>query len=423
MKHRVVVVSHAISGGSGVVARELASLLHGAGHDAWLLTPAAPARAAAMQVFEDIDASVRLPSERQIVVSTPDHPVFEHPPSDLAMAAAIVDLVERERIDTVHVHFGVPWAVSGVLARSMARTPFRLVVTLHGTDVTSLASMPAYARSLRWALEAADALVVPSASLREDLRDVMGDGIASRAIVVPNWVDPVRFHAPTRAARAALRARLGDALCRQLPDGRHAPDCTCPSGALRPPSDGCRWLVHVSNYRPVKRTAQLADVFTSIASSMDARLLLVGDGPERDVLVATLRDRGLGDQVVATGHVENPAPWMQAGDLFVLPSESESFGLAALEAMSCGTPVVAYDVGGLPELVGAAEGRLVPDGDVSALTAACRELLVDEVVRDEAGQASAARARAHHHPAQALRAHLAVYEDHALATSLSAPEA
>lgn len=347
-------------GGSGVVAAELACALAARGHRVHLIASAPPRRA------------LRQTDRLHIhVVQVPGYPVFEQPPHELALAGTIVAVAGAARLDVLHVHYAVPHAASAHLARQTlgARAP-RCVVTLHGTDVTRVGREPVYAAVTRFAVGAADHVTVPSAFLRTAAAELLGAPAAARIEVIPNFVDPEVFRPP--AARAP---------------GRFA--------ALFPGGEAGPVLFHVSNFRPVKRPADLVEVLARLRRRLPARLVLVGDGPERTATAARARALGVADAVCFLGPLAEVADLLPHADGFLLTSESESFGVAALEALSAGVPVFAWRVGGLPDVVPSDGGALVAPFDLDALAEAVHAGVSDPVRRAALGRAARAHAVAH----------------------------
>jgi N-acetyl-alpha-D-glucosaminyl L-malate synthase BshA len=349
---RVGVVCFSTFGGSGVVAAEVAMSLARRGH--------------AVHVFSD-DLPGRLdPAQAGITfhrVAPPDYPQLRHSPYTLALTSAIVEVSRRERLEVVHAHYALPHAVSAHLAREVlaadptgrAAAP-RLVTTLHGTDITLVGSDPSFLPLTRFTITASDAVTTPSAWLARATHETLGVPARVAIEVIPNFVDADRF-------RPAAEPR---------------------------PLPGAPVVVHVSNFRPVKRVGDVVEVFARLRAQRPVRLRLVGDGPDRPAIEARAAALGLGAEVELLGErVDLPAVLREA-DLFLLPSETESFGLAALEAMASGVPVIASAVGGLPEVIPDGEvGFLCPLGDVEAMAEAARRLLDDPSLH--ARQAVAAR--------------------------------
>jgi len=325
-------------GGSGVVATELAMALASGGDEVHVISYALPSR---LQL-----ASPNLFFHEVVV---PHYPLFEYPPYSLALASKMAELARHQRLDLLHVHYAVPNAVSAILAKQMlAPHPLAVVTTLHGTDVTLVGNDPSYLETTRWAVLASDAVTAVSDWLRRatDYQLCIEDKPIE---VIPNFIEPERYE----------RVRDG-------------------AGARRWARPGEKVLVHVSNFRPVKRVMDVLDVFLAVRRELPARLLLVGDGPDRARLEQRCRTEHCCDVVTFLGNLGAVEEVLAGADLFLLPSENESFGLAALEAMACAVPVVATAIGGIPEVVEQGEtGLLFPVGDVAAMGAAAAALLAD----------------------------------------------
>ena len=353
------IVCYPTLGGSGVVAAELAAGLAERGHRVHVIASGAPGR------------TPLAPSVRLHTVAVPEYPLLAHAPYEMAVAGTIVDVASAYGIDVLNVHYAVPHAASAYMAcRVLGADAPRCVVTLHGTDVTRVGLEPSIRGITRFAVNAADQVTVPSQFLRGAAAEILGADAAQRIAVLPNFVDITAFApAPSGSGRAVIDALFG--------------------GATDGPT-----LIHVSNFRPVKRTADLVELLVRVRRSVPARLVLVGDGPDRAALAAQVTARGLGDQVRLLGPVADLPALLRHADAFVLTSESESFGVAALEALSSGVPVFAYRVGGLPEVVSDDVGRLVEPFDTAGLAQAVREAVSDTDKREALGRAARARALA-----------------------------
>ena len=334
---KIALLCYPTAGGSGVVATELAIALADRGHEVHMLSYAMPLR---LRGFDD--------RVRWHEVEVASYPLFRYPPYEVALASRLAEVAEEEGLDVVHAHYAIPHALAALLVRDVVK-PRRLpvVTTLHGTDITIVGQDRAYARITCHAIASSDAVTAVSEYLRAETDRVFG---ATRAIdVVPNFVDVDRFHPGRDPARRAAYARSSQAL-----------------------------LVHVSNFRPVKRAWAAVDVLADVARSRDAVLLMVGDGPDRAACEARARERGVRDRVRFVGAQVDVESLLPAADLFLLPSEYESFGLAALEAMACGVPAAAFAAGGLPEVIrDGVDGILVKPHDDAALAAAVSALLLD----------------------------------------------
>ena len=348
----IAVVCYPGLGGSGVIASELARGLAQRGHRVIVLATAMPERLKVNGVrFEEI--------------VVPCSPVFETAPYGLAVANHLIHLARREAIDLVHFHYAIPHAASALLAaRVLGAAAPAMIVTLHGTDVTRLGPHPSLNPATAFALAACDGVTTPSQYLRREAVTCF-DLTEDRIEVISNFVDVDRFTPPAQRDRRALAALFGGS------------------------ADG-PILFHVSNLRPIKRPHDLVDIVTRLRD-VRARMVVVGEGPERVSVEARAREVGVADAMRFLGRRDDFEGLLAHADGFVLPSESESFGVAALEALAAGVPVFGYQVGGLPEVVTPETGTLVPVGDVAALAAA----IVDGLrTRDALGRAGRDRATA-----------------------------
>ncbi len=342
-------------GGSGIVATEVAAGMARRGHTVHVVSHAVPRR---------LDQGCE--SLRFHQVTTRSYPVFPQPQYALALASTLVSVVDYEGIDVLHIHYAVPHATSAWMARAVLgpRAP-ALVTTLHGTDVTLVGNDDSYLPITRHAVAASDAVTTPSVFLRDAAwRNLELDPLATPIEVIPNFVDVDRY-APDGEAAAARLAGLWDG------------DRTVPV------------IVHVSNFRPVKRVPRVIELLERVRRTTPARLLLIGDGPERARVESRIRKLGLRDHVRLLGQQERFQPLLSAAAAFVLPSETESFGLAALEALSSGVPVVASRVGGLPEVVRHGEtGFLADPEDLDGMAAHLVALVSDPERRRQMGRAA-----------------------------------
>ncbi|MGH9465338.1 MAG: N-acetyl-alpha-D-glucosaminyl L-malate synthase BshA [Thermoanaerobaculia bacterium] len=334
-------------GGSGVVATELAMSLAAAGDEVHVISYALPAR---------LKPGPRLAFHEVVV---PHYPLFEYPPYSLALATKMVEVCAHQDLELLHVHYAVPNAVSAVLAREiLSPRPLKVVTTLHGTDITLVGNDPNYLATTRFGILRSDAVTAVSEWLRRETGSQFG--IEKAIEVVPNFVDPARGERAKSQPGARAWARPGE-----------------------------RILIHVSNFRPVKRVMDIVAIHERLRRFLPVRLLLVGDGPERAKVEQYCRGNDLCDTVTFVGGGTYVVEELLTGaDLFLLPSETESFGLAALEALSCEVPVIASRVGGLPEVVDDGRtGYLLPVGDVEGMAAAAARLLGDEPLRRAFGEA------------------------------------
>ncbi|NOJ79018.1 N-acetyl-alpha-D-glucosaminyl L-malate synthase BshA [Myxococcus xanthus] len=320
-------------GGSGMVATEIGLAMAERGHRVHFIARDLPVRlhgANRKVVFHEVTES--------------DYPALQQSGTyPIALASKMIEVANYERLDILHVHYAVPHATAAWMAREVLghKAP-RVVTTLHGTDTTLVGIDPSYLPITRFSITRSDAVTVPSAYLRRATWRGFDIPESVPIDVITNFVDTARY-APVRD-RACLRA-LFPAL------REHEPV-----------------LIHVSNFRPVKRITDVVAIFTEVHRHRPCRLVMVGDGPERSPAERMLREMGLEGRVAFLGKQDRFEELVAASDVFLLPSEQESFGLAALEALSCGVPVVASDLGGIPELVTHGEtGFLAPLGDVPAM--------------------------------------------------------
>jgi len=314
-------------GGSGVVATELGMELAARGHEVHFISYAPPFR---------LDTSNDNIHFHEVEVAT--YPLFDHPPYALALAVKMGEVAEAAQLDLLHVHYAIPHSVSALLARSMAtsrnaKLPF--ITTLHGTDITLVGADRSYLPITRFSIEQSDGVTTISTYLKE--RTQREFDIKRPIEVIPNFVncDVYRRH-----DMPELRAEWA-------PDGEPI-------------------LMHLSNFRPVKRVTDVVEIFAMVRGKMPAKLVLIGDGPDRGAAEWLVRQKGLASDVHFLGKQDRVYDKLSQADLFLLPSDLESFGLAALEAMACEVPVIASRVGGLPEVVKhGADGYLVQPRDVS----------------------------------------------------------
>lgn len=351
-------------GGSGIVASELALGLARRGHRIHLIASSRPSRElppCANETFHE--------------VRVPPYPLFEHAPYTLAVASTIVEVTRKHGLDLVQVHYAVPHATSALLARQVlggAAAP-ALVASLHGTDVTRVGSDPAYRAVTAHAVAAADGIAVPSAFLRHEARRCLGIPDSQPIDVLPNFVDTEHYAPPPTRDPSRLGALFSE-----------------------PASPGTAYLFHVSNFREVKRVPELMEVLARVRRERPARLVLVGDGPSRGAAVERADALGVSDDVVFLGRLGEFVEYLQQADAFVLPSETESFGVAALEAQSCGVPVFAFRVGGIPEvIVDGRTGCLVEPHDPGRLAEALIDALADPGRREAMSRAARDHAVAH----------------------------
>jgi L-malate glycosyltransferase len=351
---RIGITCYPTYGGSGVVATELGIELAALGHEVHFISYSQPFRLSGRDdgiFYHEVPVS--------------NYPLFEFPPYDLALASRMAEVAEFCGLDLLHVHYAIPHSVSALLARQMLevrgrRLPF--VTTLHGTDITLVGLDRSYLPITRYSIQQSDGVTSISSYLKEK---TVGDFDVTRPIeVIPNFVNcDVYTPFQDEEARATARLRFGDA--------------------------GDAILIHLSNFRPVKRVVDAVKVFAEVAKEMPAQLVMIGDGPDRSAAEWLAHDLGIHSRVHFLGKQDRVSSLLPLADIMLMPSELESFGLAALEAMACKVPAIATRVGGVPELIDdGVTGLLYPVGDVAAMAAGAVALLKDrarfEAMRDAA---------------------------------------
>jgi len=293
------------------------------------------------------------------------YPLFEHYPYTLALASKQHEVAMRVGLEVLHVHYAIPHATTAWLAREMLGDGHRLkvITTLHGTDITLVGQEESFHAITKFSIERSDAVTAVSEFLKDETVRTFGC-TQCRISVIPNFVNLLEYHPVTAKHREGLA-----------------------------PADH-KLITHVSNFREVKRVKDVVRVFARVRRTMPATLIMIGDGPERDDAEREARELGVAADVRFLGRIDTVAPLLQQSDLFVLPTQSESFGLAALEAMACGVPVVGSRAGGLPEVIeDGVSGILEPPGSVEAMGRRASELLRDPERHRAMAESAAARAR------------------------------
>jgi N-acetyl-alpha-D-glucosaminyl L-malate synthase BshA len=342
-------------GGSGVVATELGKNLAERDHEIHFISSSLPFRlshVAGNIFFHEVNVQ--------------SYPLFESPPYTLSLTSKMVDIAKHAGLDVLHVHYAIPHATSAVMARQILAAEgisLPIVTTLHGTDITLIGQDPSFAPVVTWSINQSNGVTAVSNYLRQQTYDHFE--VTNGIEVIPNFIDTDRFYRQNK---------------------EHFKQALCPNGE--------KVIVHVSNFRPVKNTKQVVEIFHQLQDDTpDVKLLLVGDGPERVPTERKARELGVFDDIRFLGKQDPIEEILSIADVFLMPSDSETFGLAALEAMACGVPTVVSNVGGLPELVEDDEtGYLCPVDDVDAFTDRTRALLTDEALHSR--MAAAARSRA-----------------------------
>jgi len=350
---RIGITCYPTYGGSGIVATELGLELADRGHDVHFITYANPIR---------LDASIPRIHYHEVEVS--NYPLFQYPPYCLALASRMADVAESYRLDLLHVHYAIPHSIAAMLARQMTapRRSLPYITTLHGTDITLVGTDPSYFPITKFSIEQSDGITAISHDLRRQTVEVFD--VANEIRVIHNFVNCTTY-APDPERRGIER---------------FAPE-------------GEKLLIHLSNFRPVKRVQDCIRILAEVRKHTNARLLMVGDGPERGPAEHLAWQLGVGKDVEFLGKQNGVERLIRLAHVLLMPSEMESFGLAALEAMACGVPAVGTRVGGVPELITDGEdGYLERVGDIAGQSARVVQLLTDDALH--ARIAAAARSTA-----------------------------
>lgn len=342
----IAIVCYPTFGGSGVLATELGIALADMGHQVHFVTYKQPVKLALLSHHVHF---------HEVVV--PDYPLFRYQPYELALSSKLLNVVKDYNIELLHVHYAIPHAYAGYMAQQMLRGEginIPMVTTLHGTDITLVGNHPFYKPAVTFSINNSDAVTSVSESLKQDTINQFS--INKSIEVIPNFID--------------LSKKMGQQ------------DGPCERSAMAAPDE--RIITHVSNLRPVKRLMDVIDIFDRIAHKCPARLIIVGDGPDKDPAKALIEQKGLKSKVQFMGNSDEVHKILCLSDLFLLPSEIESFGLAALEAMACRVPVISTNVGGLPEVnLHGFSGYLSEVGDVDSMAQNALSILKNEAILDQ----------------------------------------
>ncbi|NRS46808.1 N-acetyl-alpha-D-glucosaminyl L-malate synthase BshA [Brevibacillus sp. HB2.2] len=324
-------------GGSGVVATELGKLLAERGHQVHFITGGMPFRLGAFH-----------PNIFYHEVEVNNYDVFKYPPYDLTLANRMAQVAKNENLDLLHVHYAVPHALCAFLAKQMVGDHLKIVTTLHGTDITVLGYDSNLSDMIRFGIERSDLVTAVSNDLIRQTKELLHT--EKEIVPVYNFVDKRRYYPKEVTKLKKVFAPNGEKI-----------------------------LMHISNFRPVKRVPDVIEIFSRVREEVPSRLILIGEGPEMGLVRKMIAELGLNDDVCFLGKQEDVAEVLSMADIMLLPSEKESFGLVALEAMACGVPVVATVAGGLPEVVlDGVNGFLRPIGDVEGMAKETIRLLQNE---------------------------------------------
>ncbi|MEL4024653.1 N-acetyl-alpha-D-glucosaminyl L-malate synthase BshA [Lysinibacillus endophyticus] len=337
-KLKIGITCYPTVGGSGVLATELGKMLAERGHEIHFITSSVPFR-----------LNKLYPNVFFHEVQVNNYSVFQYPPYDLALASKMADVIRDEKLDVLHVHYAIPHAVCAVLARDMCGENIGIVTTLHGTDISILGQDSNLAQAIKYGIEKSDIVTTVSNSLKEQTYEIIGT--TKEIETVYNFVDESVFKP---IVDTNLKEQLGIA-------------------------EDERVLIHVSNFRKIKNLPDVVETFLKVREEMPAKLLLVGDGPEKQRVLEQIHSSPFKDDILFLGKQENIAELFSISDLKLLLSETESFGLVLLEALACGVPGIGTNVGGIPEVIDhGVNGFVVNLGDVDEAAQYAIELLKDE---------------------------------------------
>ncbi|NNE68492.1 MAG: N-acetyl-alpha-D-glucosaminyl L-malate synthase BshA [Pyrinomonadaceae bacterium] len=358
-------------GGSGIVGSEIGSSLAENGHNVHFISSSLPTR------LTELNERVQFHE-----VEMMNYPLFEHQPYSLALATKLATVARAENLDLLHMHYAIPHSISAILARESLKSKFYLpvITTLHGTDITLVGADRSYLPITKYALQESDGVTAVSRFLKQATIETFDfDEIE----VIPNFICPNHYK---RNFDSPLREELA--------------------------GNGSKLMMHVSNFRPVKRPLDCIEILAKVREQdKNARLVMVGDGPERSACEYRAEQLGVTEFVCFPGKKDNIADYLAVADLFLLPSESESFGLAALEAQACEVPVIASRVGGIPEVVTDRETGFLSDiGDIEKMSSDVVALLRDEEMREEFGRRSREYAVERYHADKIIPKYVSFYE-------------
>ena len=343
---RIAIVCYPTFGGSGVVATELGLELARRGHEIHFITYSQPVRLALLN-----------PNVHYHEVNVPEYPLFHYQPYELALSSKLVDMVKLYKIEVLHVHYAIPHAYAGYMAKQMLKDEgidIPMVTTLHGTDITLVGNHPFYKPAVTFSINKSDFVTSVSQSLKEDTLKLFN--IKNEIQVIPNFIelDKIKKEDKSPCQRSVMA------------------------------NDEERIITHISNFRKVKRIPDIIAIFNKIQKEIPAKLMMVGEGPEKEKAEQLCRELGIQDKVIFFGNSNEIDTILCQTDLFLLPSKTESFGLVALEAMACGVPVISSNAGGLPEVnKDSFSGYLSEVGDVDSMANNALKILRNQTDLDQ----------------------------------------
>ncbi|MFW0780212.1 N-acetyl-alpha-D-glucosaminyl L-malate synthase BshA [Rossellomorea marisflavi] len=371
MKLKIGITCYPTVGGSGVVATELGKLLAERGHEIHFITSSIPFR---------LDKMYHNIYFHQVEVN--QYSVFQYPPYDIALANKMAEVVEREELDILHVHYAIPHAVCAILGKQMSGRDVKIVTTLHGTDITVLGYDASLTGAIRFGIEKSDVVTAVSTALVKQTDDLIRPDKDIRTVY--NFIDE-RVYRKTDSAH--LRTEYG----------------------IEPHE---KVLIHVSNFRGVKRVKDVVGAFAKIREAVPSKLLLIGDGPEMGTISSLVKELGIEEYVLFLGKQNNLEELYSISDLKLLLSEKESFGLVALEAMACGVPAIGTDIGGIPEVIeDGVNGFICPLGDLEAVASKAVKALKDGALYEELSRNALETVRTKFHRNRVVDQYESIYKE------------
>ncbi|MCP3738754.1 N-acetyl-alpha-D-glucosaminyl L-malate synthase BshA [Rossellomorea sp. BNER] len=371
MKLKIGITCYPTVGGSGVVATELGKLLAERGHEIHFITSSIPFRLNKMYhniYFHQVEVN--------------QYSVFQYPPYDIALANKMAEVVKREELDLLHVHYAIPHAVCAILGKQIAGTDVKIVTTLHGTDITVLGYDPSLTGAIRFGIEKSDYVTAVSDALIKQTYDLIKPDKDIHTVY--NFIDEREYHYVDSSHLRKEYLILEDE----------------------------KVIIHVSNFRGVKRVQDVVKTFKNIQDHLPAKLLLVGDGPEKTLICQLVKELGIEDRVLLLGKQDNLEELYSISDLKLLLSEKESFGLVALEAMACGVPCIGTNVGGIPEVIfDGMNGYICPFGDIEEISKKAIAILSDEKLYKKLSDGAIETARERFHSKKIVEQYEAIYYD------------
>jgi len=344
---KIAVVCYPTFGGSGVVATELGIALAEKGHEIHFVTYKQPVR------LEYLSENIFFHE-----VNVPKYPLFHYQPYELALSSKLVDTIRKHKIDLLHVHYAIPHAYAGYMAKQMLKEEgidLPMVTTLHGTDITLVGNHPFYKPAVTFSMNKSDAITSVSENLKEDILRLFN--VKREVHVIPNFID-LKRHSQRRINNDCYRSRMA--------------------------TEKERIITHISNLRPVKRLVDVIEVFDKIQKELPAKLIIIGEGPDKQKAEELCAYKGIENKVIFLGNSLEINEILSFSDLFILPSEKESFGLSALEAMASGVPVISTNAGGLPEVnIDGVSGFLSDIGDIEGMAENALKILKTDAVLNQ----------------------------------------